>query len=827
MTLTKTPVTGPLLLPDGSVPVNGRVTLRLSAVDTSAGSVVLPGRMPPITLDTDGQAVSPFAGLWPNTDGLRGTHYKGTLTHQIIGRNGLTEDQDVILPNFQVGDAATYTWADLFDIPVPAAPGNYLLLTAEALAVVEDSTNAAEASAVTSEAEADRSQAAADAAAASAVLAGVYGSTALGLAETAIGESFAVAVTGGIAIYLHEAGPVATLVGVVPDASRVTGLEGALGVTPSTGDWNFALAWLTGDPNDPATRMLGMFDRQGRFGAQRFRFLKSSVALGDMNLVYGIGDVKGRYAIGITPTGRVRMERHNERRYTRPAGSDRPQAAAFWTDIHAERAALAVYSDGTIGFQPDRATAGRIAAKASEGLTLADISATVLPGNLGSLRRAGVDLWEVWSDTTGVMRPYLGRGRVPQAWLPDGRDPIILVPKTGESTNEGSQAFPVRQSVPPAPNTAFMAGTLRGHGDRTFAPGMARGLLPALDAVEATVLGSTGLAACGALIEAMSPASDRRPHVFGTHGRSGEYIGNIQSGSVYFTNFLTWLDRMKALLAEYKGRKGECRAVGLTIGANNRTIATDGATFQAGIVSLQASYQSAINAALGQTGEVALFIDQLGAARLASGTGISASQIAQAQLDSALGDAGVYLYLAKYILPYASTGDNNVHFSALGTDLMGEYLGKALYRHRVHSATRFCPMPDLSGISIVGNVVTLPVDLVPVPGVAGQWFGLTSSTELVEAATNLGFAATGTRTITSTPTITDSGATSGTATIQVTLSGAPAGGDALEYAYTGTADHPSHACAWGNVHDLDTQASVTDAPRILRNPLPAFRKVLA
>ena len=127
---------------------------------------------------------------------------------------------------------------------------------------------------------------------------------------------------------------------------------------------------------------------------------------------------------------------------------------------------------------------------------------------------------------------------------------------------------------------------------------------------------------------------------------------------------------------------------------------------------------------------------------------------------------------------------------------------------------------------MLGSVVTLPVDLVALPGVAGAWYGLQISTALQAAAVMSGFAATGGVSVTA-MSITASGATTGTATVSITLSGAPGVGAALEYAYTGTANHPTHACAWGNVLDLDPQASVTDPGRILYNPMPAFRKVIA
>lgn len=263
---TPTPITGRFLLPDGSAPVNGKLHIRRVGFDTALDAVVL-DVLDPVDLDDTGAPPNGF-GLIPNTDGPRGTAYQVEASHRVGARIVNQPPR-----SFQVGAAASYTWTDLLNTPVPDAPGwnvnldpvEYAALLASndaavaAAAVAVPAAAAAAEDAVRTAADrvqttadrvqttADRVQTGLDRTAAEAARdaaslgADVYPDTAAGLAAVGLGGQFQVVVGTDLVRYREDAGPVATEVSrmpttaaVAPLFARTSGLEGGI-IGPEAG----------------------------------------------------------------------------------------------------------------------------------------------------------------------------------------------------------------------------------------------------------------------------------------------------------------------------------------------------------------------------------------------------------------------------------------------------------------------------------------------------------------------------------------------------------------------------------------------------------------
>jgi hypothetical protein len=123
MPITQTPVTGSIVMPDGSDPSSGRLRFVLSAPDAEAGGAVPPASFS-IALDEGGVLPDTFT-LWPNSAGLRGTRYDVFLSYRVASAvtSGLFAVKEVRIGEIQLGSAASYTLSELLNNPVPAVPG--------------------------------------------------------------------------------------------------------------------------------------------------------------------------------------------------------------------------------------------------------------------------------------------------------------------------------------------------------------------------------------------------------------------------------------------------------------------------------------------------------------------------------------------------------------------------------------------------------------------------------------------------------------------------------------------------------------------------------
>lgn len=117
MTITTRRVVGPIVLPDGSVPRNGRVTYQLSGWDREGVEAVMTG---PITVQLDSDAVFDDY-LWCTNTGKNGRVYLGVVAwHDGTARRELPIRFDVqsgvgtqpFVPSWVVGDLPESTQAD-------------------------------------------------------------------------------------------------------------------------------------------------------------------------------------------------------------------------------------------------------------------------------------------------------------------------------------------------------------------------------------------------------------------------------------------------------------------------------------------------------------------------------------------------------------------------------------------------------------------------------------------------------------------------------------------------------------------------------------------
>lgn len=116
MSLDTVPVTGGPVLPDGSLVPGGKLLWSLSGVDTEGAAIVVPRA---IEWDLDEAGLIPAGKeVWRNTAGLRGTFYRLYLS-DAVPNDATRRRPPVYLGTVQVGDAASYTLAELLNNPVP------------------------------------------------------------------------------------------------------------------------------------------------------------------------------------------------------------------------------------------------------------------------------------------------------------------------------------------------------------------------------------------------------------------------------------------------------------------------------------------------------------------------------------------------------------------------------------------------------------------------------------------------------------------------------------------------------------------------------------
>ena len=676
-----------------------------------------------------------------------------------------------------------------------------------------------------SQAAAVASQASADVAAAASVAGRTYLDITSALTDgtLAIGERFNVIVTGGLNIYQKDAGPSATgPLSSIPNAGRVTDLEDMLGITPTPGE-DMVASWAVLN-NDGVPVFEGDYDG-GVLSAPITVDPQSSSTT--YVPILNVANLAGTVSVALAAhqdTGVVELVRPGE---TEQEFDDDewPDPFSFSIVDEDDNELFSVnLADGTVYFVPGEDLSALITGIAAGGISPVGVSSELIPGNVSGGQRYDANLARFRTDASGQPRDVIGRLTNAPVYIEEGRDPLELHIGMGDSTSQGSNGDTLRITDALAPNTCVALSTgIRGTADVVFDPDLVTDFVPAKEAVSAP-LGSTGWVAFGQYLESAQITGPRKVVIVHTAGKSGSVLSEQQEGGTFFENSIVAAEKTIEL-ADVYGRTVIPARVWLMDGANDRSASVTLAAFKNGLVSMQASYTTRLNAAFGVTGEKDLMIAQTcGAANILTSPGKDAAQIAQAQYEAVLENAHILMYVSEYIFKMAP--GNAVHGDAYKYDLMGEYRAKAeLARRRGESI--FCPIADRDNITVVGSVVSIPFKLVKRPGTS-LWYPLQFTTAFRTATTNHGFAATGSRTIASTPVIVgDGGASTGVGVVQITLSGPPATGDAIEYCYTGytsgiETDYPATK---GNLMDAAIEVSVTAPGVILLNPASAFRKV--
>lgn len=145
MPLSTVAVTGSVLLPDGTTPINGALTFTLTAIDTE-GAQVLPILPLMVPLTTAG-ALPGTAVLWRNSSGALGTSYRVDLTSQVERAPGVKVNRTEVLGFIEIGAAGPYDIGALLaaSLPPPPSPAPaYVTSWARGLMAAETAALAAE-----------------------------------------------------------------------------------------------------------------------------------------------------------------------------------------------------------------------------------------------------------------------------------------------------------------------------------------------------------------------------------------------------------------------------------------------------------------------------------------------------------------------------------------------------------------------------------------------------------------------------------------------------------------------------------------------------------
>ena len=144
MALTKSILTGRVVLPTDAALINAELVFTLSGLDSEGGDILPPGD-PARCVLINGE-LPPGYSIWRNTEGYRGTHYIVTVMWTDMTRQGIRETIRE-LGKIQVGDNASYVLADLLaEGTVPAGETFWSAITeAEYDAVIDAAASAAAA----------------------------------------------------------------------------------------------------------------------------------------------------------------------------------------------------------------------------------------------------------------------------------------------------------------------------------------------------------------------------------------------------------------------------------------------------------------------------------------------------------------------------------------------------------------------------------------------------------------------------------------------------------------------------------------------------------
>lgn len=486
----------------------------------------------------------------------------------------------------------------------------------------------------------------------------------------------------------------------------------------------------------------------------------------------------------------------------------------FQTDVIGNYAAGLVVNDyivlginqrGEVDFEPSDQLLAKLGTSAADADTL---NAIPDEANIWSVTGAGsgglrffANQFETGADT--VTRAYLQR--TGEAWsMADVRGYIEYFAASGQSLDLGrvqDADTHVVTDVAPVPSYGLMLNTgLRGVFNQPVSAATLTGFLPAVEVYnDVTFHGETGGASMMRWLHKKARASSLRDRVYcyrasGVGGFRLDQLNKAGGGQAYQNQMIEIAAAMN--IADIYGKDLIVRAVPWSQGEQDDADGTAYATYLASLSTLIDDYNSDIKTLTGQTDDVHLVIDQ----RAGPGGSSAATMSTLAQYRAAQDDPLIHIATPKYFMQY---GDS-VHLTAEWYAIRGEYYAKCYHALFVTEAGWTGLRPDESGVTLVGNTITLPTE--------GKVGNLVVDTTTVPAATNHGFV------------YADDGGTigissvslnAGTGVITITLSGTPsATNKKLSYARgaSGTPGDTPYAGSIGNIRDSDTAASYAGHP---------------
>lgn len=212
-------ISGSVVLPDGSVPYDGRIHFTPAGWDSPAVGGVQPPATRSFTLGPSGGLVDVY--LSPSTTSMREMPYRVSVTHFNVATRAIESANLGLISVPEVAEGDSVSIRSLLSDPgvIPTAPDALAQVTAKALEVDADraaaqaARTATEAAAATAEtdrlaAEAARigAEAALDDVQTAAATVGTYASTAAGLSGTASGQRFWAPTGEYLQLYTNSAG---------------------------------------------------------------------------------------------------------------------------------------------------------------------------------------------------------------------------------------------------------------------------------------------------------------------------------------------------------------------------------------------------------------------------------------------------------------------------------------------------------------------------------------------------------------------------------------------------------------------------------------------
>lgn len=287
-------------------------------------------------------------------------------------------------------------------------------------------------------------------------------------------------------------------------------------------------------------------------------------------------------------------------------------------------------------------------------------------------RRDG-NLVRIWSsDQEYVTIP----GRTIIAVPEDGKLQLLL--SSGQSLSVGYGTFGVvgSPSVNPWPHNILMVnGAVSTGPSASQLPG--ESITDIVPMVNGPDYDSYGLAAMVQATRLLKSCGGGLPKtwVFGSHGRGGATIAELMDQTTHwmFRNGITQMKRAKELANEYGLELSDHVILMFVQGESDNT----NNNYQANLVSLYSQYLAAVKAELGANARLSLIVDQL-ALNIAD-------KVMRAQYGAAYENRDIYLAMHKTVCNWKHSGQleagngDYTHLTKAGYWLQGCYFGRAIY----------------------------------------------------------------------------------------------------------------------------------------------------